>query len=421
MKKLFALLLSFALLFLTACNTKPPVDTTNTDLPNNEVTDLQNDWRELLKDQIVMRNGLKDFIELPSRIVFGTKTDGMVYYYSKADGNAYVYCFDPLCDHTDHTCLANPVRIGSGWSFSNTFFVNNRFYAVTNDGLIYSFAFDGSDKKLEYDFEYELPDTVVTNLWSTTFVYGPYMYITWVADEKGNPHNLRYNTETKEMEDLTEKTGNYISPHYIYNGVIYGMGNARVMGDVYLKADLDLNQIEVNENPAASGYSVNHVIIGTEYEARESIFELPKLIGMRIYDIKTGESLLLTNEALGVSAVEIAGITEEYIYFYDGKDVTLGTTIVNVMGANKEITVRKSNNGKLYRMNHDGTNIICVYDNFEYELNSDMVIYDDKIVMQGQYVAFENGEKKIWGGPIQVATINPDGTIGEFVGVEVLE
>jgi hypothetical protein len=50
-----------------------------------------------------------------------------------------------------------------------------------------------------------------------------------------------------------------------------------------------------------------------------------------------------------------------------------------------------------------------------------MVIYDDKIVMQGQYVTFENGEKKIWGGPIQVATINPDGTIGEFVEVEVLE
>jgi hypothetical protein len=31
----------------------------------------------------------------------------------------------------------------------------------------------------------------------------------------------------------------------------------------------------------------------------------------------------------------------------------------------------------------------------------------------------ENKEQKIWGGAIQVATINSDGTIGEFVEVEI--
>ena len=94
-------------------------------------------------------------------------------------------------------------------------------------------------------------------------------------------------------------------------------------------------------------------------------------------------------------------------------------TIISVNG--KEINVQKANNGKLYRMNLDGTNIICVYNNSEYELDSDMVIYDDKIIMQGRYIKLENGEKKVWGGAIQVATINPDGTFGEFVEVEILQ
>ena len=40
--------------------------------------------------------------------------------------------------------------------------------------------------------------------------------------------------------------------------------------------------------------------------------------------------------------------------------------------------------------------------------------------MQGQYITIENGEKKVWGGPIQVAVINENGTVGEFREVEVI-
>ena len=86
-----------------------------------------------------------------------------------------------------------------------------------------------------------------------------------------------------------------------------------------------------------------------------------------------------------------------------------------------ETKVQKRNNGKLYRINLDGTNLMCVYDNPDYELSSDMIIYGDRVVMRGQYLCVEAGKKKIWGGAIQVATINPDGTIGEFVEVEVLQ
>ena len=422
MKKLFTLFLAFAFIFLTSCNHAPSVATTNSGSTGNEVTNPQEDWDAHLKDKIVM-NMLRDFIELPSRILFEANIGGQIrtYYYSKTDGKAYVYCFDPICDHTDYTCLGNPDYHLSGWNFSSTFFINNRFYSISQYGQIWSFAFDGSDKRIEYDAGYELPDGIIHTMWSSTIAYGPYIYITLNLDADGNRHNLRYNIETKEMEDLTEKTGNIIALHYIYNDVIYGKGDVKKMGGVYLKTDLDLNPIEVNENPTASGYAVDHLIIEKALGDLDPIFGLPKLIGLRIYDIKTGESFLIKNEDLGVKSVEIAGVTEKYIYFFDNQSVNLGTITVNIFGTDREIKVTKANNGKLYRMNLDGTNIVCVYNNPEYELDSDMVIYDDKIVMQGRYIKVENGEKKIWGGPVQAATINPDGTFGEFMEVEVLQ
>ena len=419
MKKIFLFFL--ALMFLTSCNLTPPAGTlANDSLDNTQESNPNKESENVIS---ILKSNYS-MINLPSRIIFEDTVAGLTrtYYYSKVDGNAYVYCFDPLCDHTDYTCFGNPNAYHSGWNFSSTFFINNRFYSVTAYGQIWSFAVDGSDKRIEYDAGYELTDTVITNIWSTPpLIYGQYIYIILKADETGNPHNLRYNIETKEMEDLTNKTGNFISPQYVYNGIIYGMGDARKMGDTYLKADLDLNTVEINENFTSANYAVNNLIVGKVWESRESIFELPKLLGIKIFDVKTEKYIQITNAELGVESVEIAGMTNQYIYFYDNKIVNLGTMIVNIGGKDKEMPVQKMNNGKLYRMNLDGTNIICVYDNSDYELSSNMAIYDDKIVMQGQYVSFENNTKKIWGGAIQVATINPDGTLGEFVEVEILQ
>jgi hypothetical protein len=129
---------------------------------------------------------------------------------------------------------------------------------------------------------------------------------------------------------------------------------------------------------------------------------------------------MLTAEDIGMEDPTIVYATDEYLYFYERKIINIGTVIINQGGREVQKKVQKMNDGKLYRMNKDGTNVVCVYDNPDYELSDNMVIYDDKIVMQGRYVAIENNEEKRWGGLIQVATINPDGTIGEFVEVEVL-
>ena len=165
MKKLCTLFLAFTLLCLTACNTNPPVGTNadgstisgnqnsgsntgTTEKPSNGNTNSGDDsyhwdWRETMQDQVVGKSS-NDLIELPSRILFEASIDDgptRTYYYSKADGKAYVYCFDPICDHTDYTCLGNPAKAHTGWSFDRTAFINNRFYTVNAYGKIYSFAF----------------------------------------------------------------------------------------------------------------------------------------------------------------------------------------------------------------------------------------------------------------------------------------
>ena len=440
MKKLFTLFLALALLFLTACNTAtPPVVTdangsTVSGNPssgtNGTEAPVGDNWLDAYRGKVVSASYLNDFIDIPSRIIFEASVEGagsyggsMVYnfYYSKADGKAYIYCFDPLCNHME--CMAGPANnIYLAWSFYNTFFYNNRFYSLTDWGQMLSFSFDGTDKKIEYDLNYEFPDNRRYSVWSPSGLYGPYLYIDLYMDRGGfERQTLRYNLETKEMENLTEKTGNYINPHYFYNGMIYGDGNYSQTGDAFLKADLDLNTVETLDEPIYMDQAVGSIVIGDVVSERESIYDTSEWLGLRFYDLETGESKMLTAEDIGMENPAIVYATDEYLYFYSRKIVNLGTVTIDRNGKEVQKKVQKMNDGKLYRMNLDGTNVVCVYDNPEYELGDNMVIYDDKVVMQGRYVAIENNEEKRWGGLIQVATINPDGTIGEFVEVEVLQ
>ena len=416
MKKIFTLFLALALVFLTACNTKPSVDgSTGSKKPN--VTEDVSDWKESLRDQIITKQ--YDIFDLSSRIVFQIGS-GSTYYYSKADGKAYIYCYDPICDHTDYTCLAKPGHFTEGFGFTNTAFINDRFWCVTLYGKIYSFSFDGSDKKLEYDAGYgESMLTGGKSRWGAMISYGPYIYIQSKAEE--TPHTLRFNVETKEMQDLTEKTGNYVHPLFFYDGMIYGQGDNTVNVDAFYKADLELETVEeIDDIPF--GAHAGSILVGNVTKERESIEDSPEKIGISFYDMKTGEQRIVTKEELGLDYYPtFVAATDEYFYFYKSELINLGTVIINHGGKDKEVKVQKMNDGKLYRMNKDGTNIVCVYNNPDYELNRNVVIYDNKIVMQGQYIALANGEKKVWGGPIQVATINPDGTFGEFTEVEVLQ
>ena len=400
MKKLFALLLALSCLFLTACNNSPADSTLGTDIgTSNSQNQAQPNELEL-KDTIIY-NYTRDFIDLPSRVIY-QGSGGLVYYYSKADGNAYAYCFDPLCEHDEDDCLAT-----TGFDFEYTFFINNRFYYHTGFGKIISYSFDGTGKKIEYDGEYDSS----VGVWGHCMAFGSYIYIDLrsYASEDGKAHTLRFNVETGEMEDLTEKTGNYIYPAFFYNGILYGYDQ----GVGFLKSDLELTSCEEIERIPTSSKYLGSRFFGTAFDEKN------KKIGINIYDMKTGESKVITNEAIGIeNAPYILYVDENYIYFYQVESIYLG----EIWFKDELKPKTKGNDGSIYRINHDGSGLICIYEEEEFEITGqEAVIAGDKILVEGRNIIVRDNNPEMWDSGVLVGTIGADGKIDELKPVEVVE
>ena len=403
MKKLLALLLALSCLFLTACNNNPADSTTGTGTMNPQAPASSNELE--LKDTII-NHYTRHFINLPSRVIFEMRVaSGEIYnlYYNKADGNVYAYCFDPLCEHNDGSCLARP----ESFDFDRTFFINNRFYYHTGYGQIISFSFDGTDKKIEYNTDYGIS----TNPWGHCMAFGPYIYIDQrsYASEDGIAHTLRFNIETGEMVDLTEKTGNYIYPSFFYNGMLYGYDQ----GVGFLKADPDLTSCEEIERiPTGSQY------LGSRFFST-ALDEKNNGIGINIYDMKTGESEMITNETIGIeNKPYILCVDENYIYFYQIESIYLG----DIWFKDELRPKTKGNDGSIYRINHDGTGLVCIYEEEDFVITGfEATIAGDKFLVEGSNFIVRDNQVETWDKGVLVGTIGADGKIDELKPVEVVE
>jgi len=424
MKKLFSLLLACMMLFLTSCNQTPPNETMSS---NPQLQERPKDSE--LKDTII-RNGYSNFIDLPSRILFEytiPEEDNYIFYYSKVDGKAYIYCFDPLCDHSGEKCLANPDDETNVFEedtnifeflFWCLFFINNRFYVVTSYGQIYSMAFDGSDIKIEYGTEEKyVYGEFDRYIWSQNYrAYGKYIYIPTNADENEKYNVLRFNTETKEMENLTEKTGNFMNPAFFYNGEIYGRGE-RYQG--WYKADLDMKKMEPIEALPLSMHFFGSVFYNTAYDDPTD-YKNRTPIGFQAYDMKKREATLLTYEMIGLEEdyrYSILCVDENYIYFQSNKKILLGKRKTH-WGDRSVYT----GGGELYRVKHDGTECTLIYDNPNFDFTSlEAVICGDKIILEGtEYAVGEDGYVAATSSGMQIGTIGSDGTIEKFEPIELV-
>ena len=435
MKKLIALFLILSTLCLTACNNQTVETSTSTnkteqtettsvaqttettentnDIPTSQTSTSADEKPNEKKPSVEFGNG-KFFIELQSRILFLRHNQGKWFgnkyvttgsdrlaYYSKADGAAYIFCFDPLCDHQTGDCLSTPGMFRSVYCQ-----YNNRFYQ-SNIRYLISFSFDGTDRKEIYLDGIE-EGTRYESIWA----YEKYIFIDALMPD-GEHHLLRYEIDSHITRDLTEETGRYITPHYFYDGMIYSSifyideENIENSDIIYCKTDLILQNLEeIAEYPTGTI---------TEGQSLISIYDGK----IKIYDFATDAYTIIPIEMPDVEAELLAFADEYYLYFFDNSSPEIGTTI-NYKG--EEVPFYNGYGGKLWRVKRDGTDLKCIYDNINFAFNNDIYIFEDTILVYGSQVGVrDDGYAYSWGTGVYIGSIDENGMIDKLEWLEIIE
>ena len=430
MKKLLSIFLICSILCLTACNNNT-VDT-STSTSNTEQTETTSVAQTIENTQTSETTATEEttsvtetkpsvtfgknerFTEMDSRILFTRKNKGnwvgnkyittgsdRLAYYSKADGDAYIFCFDPLCDHKSN-CISLPGTLDH-MVFCDD---NNRFY-IPRIREIISFSFDGSDRKSVQLNGIE-DGVIYEQLWS----YNEYIFIDALMPD-GEHHLLRYETDSHITRDLTEETGLYITPHYFYDGMIYSTyfhideENIENSDIIYCKTDLTLQNLEeIGEYPTgtiAEGQSLISIYDGK----------------IKIYNFETDAYTIVPIEMPNVEAKLLAFADENYLYFFDNSVPEIGTTI-NSRG--EEVPLYNEYGGKLWRVKRDGTDLKCIYDNINFAFNNDIYIFEDTILVYGSQVGVrDDGYAYSWANGIYIGTIDENGMIESLEWLEIIE
>jgi hypothetical protein len=167
------------------------------------------------------------------------------------------------------------------------------------------------------------------------------------------------------MEDLTEKTGNYIYPSFFYNGMLYGYGQ----GIERVKTDLDLTYCEeIEQLYTAKFFSGSRFL--------RIVCDQDGIAKISAYNMQT--EALETYEIPGLEkSSNILCVDDEYIYFYQKESIYLG----DIWYKDELKPCYKTNNGSIYRVNLDGTGLVCIYEEEDFEITGqEAVIAGDKIL-----------------------------------------
>ena len=193
--------------------------------------------------------------ESPTRILFGKYQ--MLYYYDKVNHETSPFCFDPLCQHDNESCIAirfpkyNSESTYSEFSGSIEYCsYNDRFYATRGDQIC-SFRFDGTDFKTEFYFSEDGNDfsssLYNTRLIKNMHIYNSYLYMQKLDAVSGEYFLLRYDLKTGIYENLCETSGYNDSNvwHYIITdkGLLIKL-ETKKDGIFCIKTDFEMQNVE---------------------------------------------------------------------------------------------------------------------------------------------------------------------------------
>lgn len=322
-------------------------------------------------------------IETETRILLAN--GGKLFYYSKVDGESYVFCFNPLCQHTSkENCLATKfLRVNA---MTNTIAYNDensRFYALRGQ-KIYSFSFDASDVKLEYSLGSD--GEMSSSFYDPSLVRnircaGDYVFFMYKNDYSGHEQIYRLDTKSGKLAAMTSGEDEWVLGYEVADGYIYYKTfDSKIIR--YFTADFDFeNKKEVTDPiyPTSPGVSMGVYDGKLFYErAPEGVFSI---------DLLTSEKKLISSDEK-VKQAQIMSVTYDGIYFITPENTVIGKKTDDFVDKETQAT---SLYNRVYKLGFDG-NISVVFDMPKSDIQNLNVFEDCAIVSFGNiYYEDENG------------------------------
>ena len=226
MKKVICFIIILVSLFLASCGGNVPIETTEKSTMSTTATSEN----EQTTPEVFVPSGYRlttlKTIETRSKVLLLDKTVGkqaVVMYYSKADGEFYPFCFDPLCDHENFEknrfrtkCIGAMMydTMRALPSSDSVYYINSRLYFVFFD-KIYSCSEIATDLRVEVSFSDKMDyyDQMIEYIKNGTnmsgnyylpiqsFAYDGNILLFIRADENGNLNQYAYDTVSKKLPD----------------------------------------------------------------------------------------------------------------------------------------------------------------------------------------------------------------------------
>ena len=348
MKKFLINILIFASLFLTSCGYLSSTFESNSE--PSLATDIAYPYQS-------------DIVDTPTRVIY--PINGQIRYYNKLDGQEYVFCFDPLCDH-DLDCLSYKFpyltfNTSVAWCGEN-----NRIYFLRGSQFC-SVSFDGSDLKIEKSYgEHGYFDQYVyeTHLWNIS-CYNNIICFLIRDNMSGEFRLIEYDVRTKSYIDLNDYLslagvleGYILSDRGIYMRVIFD-DETRLCFVPYNGQNLEfVSNLSVS---LTDGIFDNQVLYLTMYIQKDES-KYRTIVSYSVNDKQIKEEYSHTDAN---SAIVLLASTDKYLYFKQNELKIIGYKNTS-MGLSPVVNTYS----KLYRMNMDSKEIECIFNDLSCEISN---------------------------------------------------
>ena len=195
-------IISFLLVLLMAFSIVSCGDEINDTTQDTQTTETEVKYYEYYPYSM---SAFHTVVDMPSRILL--IATGGINYYSKVDGESYVFCFNPICQHKFQDNCVSALFFNQG-DTSNSVAYNsttNRVY-IGRGEKIYSMSFDASALRLECSlgedgdlsmFLYQR--YLIRNLQCA----GNNLYFMYRDDQNGNDRIFKYDISSKKLSAVT--------------------------------------------------------------------------------------------------------------------------------------------------------------------------------------------------------------------------